>query len=71
MYIILFINVLEHQKITINDESKSVSMKGVIVHCKNNPKTVIMIMIKIYMHLCHECLVMTKILVDILVTVRN
>ena len=46
-------------------------MKGVTVHRKKNPKTVIMITTKRYMHLWHKCLVMTKVLVDILVTVRN
>ena len=36
----------------------SVSMKGVIVHSKYNPRTVKMITVKIYMHLWHECMVM-------------
>ena len=45
----------------INDEINSVSMKGVIVHLKNNPITVIMITIIIYMHLWHECQVMKKV----------
>ena len=51
--------------------SVGVIKAGVIVHRKNNPRAVIMITIKIYMHLWQECLVMTKVLVDILVTVRN
>ena len=38
---------------------------------KNNVKTAIMITTKRYMHLWHECLVMMKVLVEILVTVRN
>ena len=54
-----------------NDESKSVSMKGVMVRCKNNPRTATMITFKIYMHLWHKCLLMTKVLVEILMKVRN
>ena len=46
-------------------------MKGVISNLKKNLRTVTMIMIKIYMNLLHVCLVMTKVLVDILMTVRN
>ena len=46
-------------------------MKGVIVHCKDNPRTVIMISIKRYMYLWHECLVMTKFPAGISVTVHN
>ena len=38
---------------------------------KKNPRMVIMILTKIYMNLSHECLVMTKFLVEILVTVCN
>ena len=54
-----------------NDESTSVSMEGVIFLRKNNPIMVMMIMIKIYMHLWHLCMVMMKVLVDILVIVSN
>ena len=57
--------------ITRNDEIKSVSMKGVIVHCKKNTTTVIMITIKRYMHIWNGCMVMTKSLVYIPVTVCN
>ena len=46
-------------------------MKGVIVHRKNNSRTVIMITIKIYMHIRHKYLVIMKVLVDILVKVPN
>ena len=51
--------------ITTNDERMSVLMKGVIVHRKNNSRTVMMIIIKIYMHPWHVYLVMTKVLVEI------
>ena len=54
-----------------NDESKYFSVKGVIVHHKNNMRTVIMITTKRYMHLWHECLVMMKVLVEILAKVWN
>ena len=54
-----------------NDKITSVSMKGLTVHFKKNHIMVMMIMIKIYMHICHVCLVMRKFLVDILVIVRN
>ena len=56
-----------------NEKQKrtSVSMKGVIVSRKNNPKTVIMITIKIYMHIWHVCMVMPKVLVDNLVILYN
>ena len=64
-------NVQNHLKITRNNESKSVSVKGVIVHPKKNSETVITTMTKRYMHLWHKCLVMTKFLVDIPMTVRN
>ena len=50
------LNVPNHQKITRNDKSKSVPMKRVIVHRKNTHRTVIMITIKRYMHIWHECL---------------
>ena len=46
-------------------------MKGVIVHHKKDPRMVTMITVKIYMHLWHECLVIMKIIVEILVTVQN
>ena len=46
-------------------------MKVVLAHRKNNLRTVIMITIERYMHLWHVCLVITKVLVEILVTVRN
>ena len=52
-------------------QKKSISVKGVIVHCKENSRTVITIITKIYMHLCHVSLIMTKFLVDILATVHN
>ena len=71
MYIILLLNFCNHLNIARNNESKYVSMKGMIVHRKNNPIMVTMIIIKRYMHLWHECLVMTKVLVEILVTVLN
>ena len=38
----------------------SVSTKGLIVHRKKNPRTVMTINIKIYMHLWHECMIMKK-----------
>ena len=41
-------------------ERNYVSIKGINVHHKNNSRTVLMIMTKIYMHLWHKCLVMTK-----------
>ena len=66
-----FPNVQNHLKITRNDERKSVSVKGIIVHRKNNVRMVIMIMTKIYMHLWNKFLVMTKVLVDISVKVCN
>ena len=53
-----------------NDESKSVSMKGVIVHLKKNQRMVIMITIKRHMHIWHGCLV-NVFLLEILVTVIN
>ena len=54
-----------------NDERKSVSIQELIVHGKNNLKMVMMITTKRYMYLCHVCMVMTKVLVEILVTVFN
>ena len=54
-----------------NYKRPSVSMKGLIMHRKNNMRTVILIMIKRSVHLWHICQVLTKFLVDILVTVRN
>ena len=65
------LNVLNHLKITSNYKVISVSMKGLIVHCKKNGRTVIMIMIKIYIYLYHEFLIMMKVIVEILVIVRN
>ena len=38
---------------------------------QNNPRTVMVVTIKRYMHLWHVCLVMEKVLVEILVIVRN
>ena len=38
---------------------------------KNNPRMVTMISIKGYMQLWHKCMVMTKVLVEILATVYN
>ena len=52
-----------------NDERPFISTNGVILHCKKNPRTVMMINIKIYMHLWHVFLVLRKSLVEILVTV--
>ena len=66
-----FLNISNHLKISRKYESKSVSVKGVIVHRTNNARTVIMIRIKGYMHLWHACLIMTKVLVEILATVRH
>ena len=52
-------------------KKKFVPVKGVTVHCKKNARMEIMILNKRYMHIWHECLVMTKVLVDISVTVCN
>ena len=65
-----FPNVQNHLNITRNNKSKYVSVKGVIVNCKKNVITAIIIVTNIYMYLLHECMVMTKFLIDILVTVR-
>ena len=65
------LNVQNHLKIMRNDKRKSVPVKRFIAHQKKNTITVIMITTKRYMHIWHECLVMTKKLVDILVTVLN
>ena len=46
-------------------------MKGVIVNRKKNLRTETIIMIKRYMHLWHEFLVMIRVLVDIFVEVHN
>ena len=69
--IIYLLNVKIHLKIMINGESKSVSVKEVAVHRKNNAKTLTMAMTKRYMHLWHVCLIMTESLVDISVKVCN
>ena len=69
--IIELLNVQNHLKTTINDENNSASTKGAIVHRKKNTRTMIMITIKIYMHLWHVRLAMTKFLLEILATVRN
>ena len=45
------LNVQNHLKITRNCKSKPVSLKGVIVHRKNNLRTVIILITKRYMHL--------------------
>ena len=66
-----FINFRKHLKSTRKRESKSISVKVVIVHSKTNARTVIMIITKRYMHLWHVCLIMTKFVVEISVTVRN
>ena len=52
-------------------KDNDVSMKELIVHRKKNPITLIMTMIKRYMYIWHVCLIMTKVPVYILVTVRN
>ena len=54
LYIISLINVQNHLNITRSKKIKSVSINGVIVNHKNNLKTVIMIIIKRYMHLWHK-----------------
>ena len=64
-------NLQNHLKIMRKYKSNPVSIKGVMVNDKKNPRTAIMIMTKRYMHLCHEYLVMTNVIVDILVTVCN
>ena len=56
---------------TINNKRKSVSAKGVIVHCKKNGTTEKITMTKMYMHPLHVCLVMTIVIVDISVTVLD
>ena len=71
LYITSFLNFQNHINITIDEKSMSLLEKGVIVHHKNNVTIMIMTMTKRYMHLWHLCLIMTKFLVDILVTVRN
>ena len=55
----------------IKNESKYVSVKGVVVHHRNNPRSVIMKTTKGYMHLWHIFLIMTNVLVGIFVTVHN
>ena len=60
-------NCQSHQKRARNGKSKYVLMKKVILHATTAKTTVT----KIYMHLCHVCLVMTNLLVEILVTVSN
>ena len=50
-----------------NGESKYVLMKKVIVHVTTEK----IIAIKRYLHIWHECLIMTNVLVEILVTVLN
>ena len=60
-------NVQIHQRKMINGEIKYVLMKKVILHAE----TVRITMNKKCMHIWHVCLVMTNILVEILVTVRN
>ena len=71
MYIIVLLNFQNHQKLTRKNESKSIPMRGVIVHRKDNPRRVIMTTIKIYMHLWYECLLMTKFLEDVSLKVHN
>ena len=58
-------------KIMKKDERPSVSMEGTIVHFRKNPRNVMIITIKIYMHLWHVYLVMDKVLLEIFVTVIN
>ena len=57
-----FPNVQNYLKIKRNE---------LILNCRNNLITVIMIMTKSYMDLWHKCLLITKFLLEILVTVRN
>ena len=63
------------RSISLDEKEKNertfVSMKGIIVHHKKNPRMVTMITINRYMHLWHIFLVMKKVLVDILMTVHN
>ena len=66
-----FLSFQIHLKRTRNGENKSVLVKELIVHHKSNPTTVIITTTKRYMHLWHLCLIMTKVLVDISVTVCN
>ena len=54
-----------------NDESKSFSVRGVIVHKKKDVRTVIMVTTKRYMHLWHKFLIIMTLLVEIFVTVPN
>ena len=68
---IYFINVPNHRKILKNNAIKYVSMKGAIMYQKKNQITVIIITIKRYIHLLHECLVMAKVVVDILLTIHS
>ena len=53
------------------NEVLSVSMKGVIENHKKNLIMVLTITIKVYMYLWNKCLLMTKFIVEILVTVHN
>ena len=54
-----------------NDERKYVLMEEVIVHHRKNATMAKITTTKRYMHLWHICLIMTNVLVEILVTVRN
>ena len=60
-------NVPSHQKITINGEGKYVLMKKVIVYVTTAKVTTTIR----YMHIWHECLVMTNAKVKNMMTVRN
>ena len=67
MRITLSQNVPSHQNIMINEKSKYVLMKKVIVHAT----TVKITMTIRYTHLWHEFLAMTNVQVKSMVTVRN
>ena len=65
------LNIRNQQTITRNNKSNLLSVKGAIVYRKNKMRTVIMIMTKRYMLKWNECLIMKKILIEVLVTVHN
>ena len=70
-YIILLQNVQSHLKITRDGKIKYVSLKELILHCRNNATTAKTTMTRRYMHLLHVCLILTNCRVGILVTVQN
>ena len=67
----LIYKFLKAPKYNKNGEIPNISIKGVIVNPKNNPRMVMIITINGYIHLWHVCLLMMKVIVDIFVTVCN